>query len=278
MKIAVHQMCSGIDPICNAGKMEQGIYQASENKAVMYFAPEMAIVLDRDRKRAASHIVSESDSSALKRLCEAARSCRMWVHAGSLPVLTDGGMKYANRSIVIGPDGQIQARYDKMHLFDVDLSTGESWRESAAYIGGSGPVAVQTPFGLLGLTICYDLRFPDLYSAYSKAVVDIIAIPAAFTVPTGQAHWHTMVRARAIEAQAFVVAAAQSGSHEDGRQTYGHSLVFDPWGETLLEMGDGEGVGYATLDLNRIREVRAQVPVHANRRVIDMPVDIQSGA
>jgi len=276
MKIAVHQMCSGIDPLGNAAKMEQGIYQAASDNAIMYFAPEMAILLDRDRKRAASHIVSESESSALDRVRAAALACKIWVHAGSLPVLSEGGTKYANRSVVIDPEGQVRARYDKMHLFDVDLSTGESWRESSAYAGGSGPVAVQTPLGLLGLTICYDLRFPDLYSAYSKAGVDILAIPAAFTVPTGQAHWHTMLRARAIETQTFVIAAAQAGSHEDGRATYGHSLVVDPWGATLLDMGEGEGLGFATLDLNRIAEVRAQIPVHANRRTIDMPVDVHS--
>lgn len=276
MKIAVHQICSGLDPLGNAEKMVEGIYQASVADAAMYFAPEMAIMLDRDRKRAALHIVAESENPALSRLTAAARDCRLWVHAGSLPVLAGTGSKYANRSLVIDPEGQIRARYDKMHLFDVDLSTGESWRESAAYASGSGPVAVHTPLGLLGLTICYDLRFPDLYSAYSKAKVDILAVPAAFTVPTGEAHWHTLLRARAIETQTFVVAAAQVGMHEDGRQTYGHSLVVDPWGETLLDMGDVEGIGFAMLDLNRIAEVRAQIPVHANWREIEVPVHVHS--
>ena len=276
MKIAVHQMRSGIDSFVNAEKMAQGIYQASQVQAVMYFAPEMSLLLDRDRKRAGDHILSESDNDALNLVTAAARTCGLWVHLGSLPVLKDAGGKYANRSIVVDPEGQVRARYDKMHLFDVDLSTGESWRESAAYDAGSGPVAVRTPLGLLGLSICYDLRFPDLYSAYSNAGVDILAIPAAFTVPTGQAHWHTLLRARAIETQSFVVAAAQTGTHEDGRQTYGHSLVVDPWGEILLDMGDAEGVGFATLDLNRIAEVRAQIPVQANRRTIDMPVDVSS--
>lgn len=276
MKIAVHQICSGIDPLLNAAKMAEGIYQASENAASFYFAPEMAILLDRDRARAAPNIVSESDNRGLRRVRAAAKACGIWVHAGSLPVLSEGETKYANRSVVIDPEGRVRARYDKMHLFDVDLSTGESWRESSAYAGGSGPVAVQTPLGLLGLTICYDLRFPDLYSAYSKAGVEVLAIPAAFTVPTGQAHWHTMLRARAIETQTFVIAAAQAGSHEDGRATYGHSLVVDPWGVTLLDMGEAEGLGFATLDLNRIAEVRSQIPVHANRRVIDMQVDMQS--
>jgi predicted amidohydrolase len=178
----------------------------------------------------------------------------------------------ANRSLVIDDEGVIRARYDKMHLFDVDLSTGESWRESNAYVPGDGPVIADTPIGPLGLTICYDMRFPDLYSALSKAGIDALAIPAAFTVPTGRAHWHTLLRARAIEAQAFVIAAAQTGNHEDGRQTYGHSLVVDPWGDVLLDMGEDEGLGFAEIDLDRIREVRSQIPVHANRRDITAAV------
>jgi deaminated glutathione amidase len=161
-----------------------------------------------------------------------------------------------------------------MHLFDVDLATGESWRESAAYLGGDSPVALQTPLGLMGLSICYDLRFPDLYSAYAKAGVDVLAVPAAFTVPTGRAHWHIMLRARAIEAEAFVIAAAQCGKHEDGRETFGHSLVIDPWGDILLDMGTKEGLGFAEIDMSRIGEVRAQIPVRANRRAIDMAVKV----
>jgi deaminated glutathione amidase len=193
---------------------------------------------------------------------------------GSAPVQSDDGRKFANRSIIVAPDGMIRARYDKMHMFDVDLATGERWRESAAYLGGEGPVAVQTPMGLMGLSVCYDLRFPDLYSAYAKAGVDILAIPSAFTVPTGKAHWHVLLRARAIEAQAFVIAAAQSGKHEDGRETYGHSLVIDPWGDILLDMGAGEGLGVVDIDLSRISEVRAQIPARTNRRVIDMAVKL----
>jgi predicted amidohydrolase len=272
MKIAVHQMCSGIDSLRNAATMVDGVYQASQAGAAMYFAPEMSILVDRDRDRARARIGIESDSKALGELTKAAKVCGIWVHIGSMPVLHESSGKFANRSIVIGPDGQIRARYEKMHLFDVNLSTGESWRESAAYAGGQEPVAVATPLGLMGLTICYDLRFPDLYSAYSKSAVDILAVPAAFTVPTGEAHWHVLLRARAIESEAFVVAAAQCGTHEDGRQTYGHSLVVDPWGEILLDMGKAEGLGFADLNLERLAEVRAQIPVHANRRDISMPV------
>lgn len=274
MKIAVHQMCSGIDPAGNVRAMVDAIYQSAAAGAGFYFAPEMSILLDRDRKRAVPHILPESQQPAIAEISLAAAETAIWVHMGSLPVVHESSGKFANRSLVIGPDGQIRARYDKMHLFDVDLATGESWRESAAYEAGDGPVAVSTPLGFKGLTICYDLRFPELYAVLGKAAVDIIAIPAAFTVPTGEAHWHMLLRARAVETQAFVAAAAQSGSHEDGRQTYGHSLVVDPWGEILLDMGEGEGLGIADIDLGRIAEVRAQIPVHRNRRDISMPVRI----
>jgi predicted amidohydrolase len=171
--------------------------------------------------------------------------------------------------LVIDAKGEIVARYDKIHMFDVALATGESWRESAAYAPGEKVATADTPLGRLGLTVCYDLRFPALFEALGRQSCDIIAIPAAFTVPTGQAHWHVLQRARAIEASAFVVAAAQVGLHEDGRRTYGHSLVVDPWGEVLLDMGGDEaGLGFAEIDLARIAEVRAQLPSLANRRAI----------
>jgi predicted amidohydrolase len=188
-----------------------------------------------------------------------------------MPILDEGAEKLANRSIIISPDGAISARYDKMHLFDVDLASGETWRESSAYIGGEQPVVVPTPLGLMGLAICYDMRFPDLFSAYAKSGVDIITLPSAFTVPTGEAHWHTLLRARAIESAAFVIAAAQCGVHEDGRQTYGHSLVVDPWGTILLDMGSLPGLAYVDLDLDTIKRVRTQIPVHVNRRNIPSP-------
>ncbi len=277
MKIAVHQMCSTTDPDNNVRNMEYAVRESAKSGAVMYFAPEMSILIDRNRNRAGSHIVSEADSQHIRVLSKAAKDAGIWVHCGSVPVLHDNsgehhGGKCANRSLLFGPDGQVRARYDKMHLFDVNLSSGESWRESAAYAGGASPVIVDTPLGLMGLTICYDLRFPELYAALIRSAVDIIAVPAAFTVPTGTAHWHTLLKARAIEAEAFVVAAAQSGEHEDGRLTYGHSLVVDPWGDVLLDMGEGEGLAFTELDLKRLGEVRAQIPVHQNRREISTPV------
>ena len=271
MRIALHQMTSTIDPMRNASDMADAIATAAENGACMYFAPEMAILVDRDRARARKHMVTESHSVALQSLIAAAARHRIWVHLGSMPILDEGAEKLANRSIIISPDGAIAARYDKMHLFDVDLASGETWRESSAYIGGEQPVVVQTPLGLMGLAICYDMRFPDLFSAYAKSGVDIMTLPSAFTVPTGAAHWQTLLRARAIESAAFVIAAAQCGVHEDGRQTYGHSLVIDPWGTILLDMGSAAGLAWVDLDLDSMTRVREQIPVRANRRNISSP-------
>jgi deaminated glutathione amidase len=269
MKIALHQMCSSTQPTINIQEITKAIRAAADGGAVMYFAPEMSVLLDRDRKRAAVEIESEAESTALHRISTIAAACGIWVHLGSMAVLhEDGSGRYANRSIVINANGAVAARYDKMHLFDVDLSTGESWRESSAYRGGDAPALVDTPLGLMGLTICYDMRFPDLYSHLAKKGARVIAVPAAFTVPTGSAHWHVLLRARAIESASFVIAAAQCGQHEDGRSTYGHSLVVDPWGEVLLDMGDGPGLGFVELDVSRIDAVRAQIPVHLNRRTI----------
>ena len=172
---------------------------------------------------------------------------------------------------MIDAAGDIRARYDKMHLFDVDLPTGESWRESAAYAPGEGSVVVETPWGRLGLSICYDIRFPDLYRSLSDAGATMLAVPAAFTVPTGAAHWHVLLRARAIEAGAFVIAAAQSGTHEDGRATYGHSLVVDPWGEVLLDMAEAEGIACVEIDPARVADVRARIPALNHRRPIAAP-------
>jgi deaminated glutathione amidase len=271
MRIALHQMTSNIDPTRNASDMVDAIASAAENGAVMYFAPEMSLLIDRDRARARGHMVDETHNIALQSLIATAARHRIWVHIGSMPILDEGVEKLANRSIIITPDGAIVARYDKMHLFDVDLASGETWRESSAYVGGQQPVVVQTPLGLMGLAICYDMRFPDLFSAYAKSGVDVITLPSAFTVPTGEAHWHVLLRARAIESAAFVIAAAQCGIHEDGRQTYGHSLVVDPWGTILCDMGSAPGLAYVDLDLDALNQVRKQIPVHANRRTISSP-------
>jgi len=261
-------MTSGIEPQANAETLVWAVGDAARGGATMLFTPEMSGLLDRDRGRAAEKIVAEADNAVLAAVREAAAGAGLWVALGSLAVLREDG-RWANRSFVIDAEGGIVARYDKIHMFDVALATGESWRESAAYAPGETVATADTPLGRLGLTVCYDLRFPALFDALGRQNCDIIAIPAAFTVPTGQAHWHVLQRARAIEASAFVVAAAQVGMHEDGRRTYGHSLVVDPWGEVLLDMGGDEaGLGFAEIDLARLAEVRAQLPSLANRRAI----------
>lgn len=268
-RIAVLQMTTGIDPAANAQSLVSAIGAAASGGASMLFTPEMSGLLDRDRARGSQHIVPEDQNPVLAAVREAAAGAGIWVALGSLAVARADG-RWANRSFTIDPNGAIAARYDKIHMFDVDLATGESWRESSAYAPGEQVVtADHTPLGRLGLTICYDLRFPALFEALGQARCDAIAIPAAFTRPTGAAHWHVLQRARAIEASAYVIAAAQVGKHQDGRETYGHSLVIDPWGEVLLDLGGEEpGLGFAEIDPARIDEVRAQLPCLANRRPI----------
>jgi predicted amidohydrolase len=266
MKIALLQMTSGIDPAANARVLVDAVEQAVDEGAVMLFTPEMSGLVDRDRARAAVSIAREEDDRGLAAVRDAAARAGVWVHLGSLAVRD--GDRLANRGFVIDDSGAIRARYDKLHLFDVDLPTGESWRESAAYRAGDTAVVVDTPVGALGMSICYDLRFPDLYRALSDAGAAILAVPAAFTRPTGAAHWHVLLRARAIEAGCFVVAVAQTGEHADGRATFGHSLVIDPWGAVLLDMGEEAGLGFVEIDPDRIADVRSRVPALAHRRAI----------
>jgi predicted amidohydrolase len=261
-------MNSGIDPEANLAAIETAAKAASVEGAQIMFTPEMSILLDRDRKRAGPWIESDAPRLIERRLRELA-SGTIDIALGSMPVAAGDG-KWANRSYYFTRDGGEPVTYDKIHMFDVELSTGETWRESNAYEPGKSLVVQSdSPVGTLGFTICYDMRFPALFEALGRARCDTLAVPAAFTVPTGRAHWHTLLRARAIEGQAFVIAAAQVGKHEDGRETYGHSLVVDPWGEVLLDMEGGEpGLGFCDIDLERIAEVRRQVPSLANKRAI----------
>jgi predicted amidohydrolase len=260
-------MTAGIDPADNTATLLNAIERAAGEGAAMLFTPEMSGLLDRDRGRAAAHIVTEGDNPVLAAVREAAARRAIWVALGSLAVARKDG-RWANRSLLVAPDGSIAARYDKIHMFDVDLASGESWRESNAYAAGEAVVTAETPLGRLGLTVCYDIRFPALFEALGRARCDAIAIPSAFTVPTGKAHWHLLNRARAVEASAWVIAAAQTGRHADGRETYGHSLAVDPWGEVVLDMGRDPGIGFATIEPARTAEVRAQLPSLANRRDI----------
>jgi len=268
MRAAILQANTGVDPLIGARALVEAVERAAGEGADMLFTPEMSALLDRDRMRAAGNIVTEDQDVALAAVREAAAKHGLWVHLGSLALKGENDRRNANRGFVIDGTGAIRARYDKMHLFDIDLPGGQSIRESEAYAPGTQAVVVDTPWGRLGLAICYDLRFPDLFRSLSDAGADMLAIPAAFTVPTGQAHWHVLMRARAIEASAFVIAAAQTGSHADGRVTYGHSLVVDPWGGILLDMGEAPGVAVVEIDPGRLAEVRGQIPVLRHRRAI----------
>ncbi len=266
-RIGVLQMTSGIDPAVNAATLVDAIRAAAGEGAAMLFTPEMSGLIDRDRVRAGASIVAEDTDIVLAAVCKAAVETAIWVHLGSLAIRRPDG-KLANRGFLIDATGGVRARYDKLHLFDVDLPSGESWRESAAYVGGDTAVVVDTPVGTVGASICYDLRFADLYRALSDAGATLLAVPAAFTRPTGAAHWHVLLRARAIEAGAYVVAAAQTGVHADGRATYGHSLVIDPWGEVILDMAEAAGLAFADIDPAKVDAVRSRIPVLHHRRPI----------
>jgi predicted amidohydrolase len=266
-RIALYQARTGIDPERNAVDLVAAVEEAAAGGAAMLFTPEMSGLLDRDRSRSAAHLHAEEEDPVLAAVRAAAARSRIWVHVGSLAVRRSGG-RLANRAYVVDETGEIHARYDKLHLFDVDLPTGESWRESALYAPGETAVVAETPVGPVGLAICYDLRFAALFQALTDAGAEILSIPAAFTVPTGQAHWHVLMRARAIEAGVFVVAAAQGGRHQDGRETFGHGLVVGPWGEVLLDMGEENGVGFAEIDLSAVAEVRSRLPAIRHRRAI----------
>lgn len=267
MRIALLQMTSGIDPAHNAGVLVTAIEEAARGGAAMIFTPEMSGLIDRDGERAGANIVAQDQDLVLAAVCAAAASAELWIQLGSLAIRRADG-RLANRSFVIDASGAIVARYDKLHLFDVDLPTGESWRESARYAPGGTTTVIDTPIGCVGLSICYDLRFAALFAALSGAGATILSVPAAFTRPTGEAHWDVLLRARAIESACFVVAAAQTGRHADGRATWGHSLVIDPWGTVLLDMGEAPRLAMVDLDLSRLKAVRDRIPVLAHRRPI----------
>ena len=275
--IALVEMTSGIDPDANLRTMDRALAAAAAAGATMAFFPEMSVLLDRDRTRSAAHIGPERDSPWLPALQAMAKTHGLWIHSGSMPFLSDDGSRRLNRSHVIAADGRIVAAYDKIHMFDVSLPSGESWSESSSYAGGESLVVVETPIGMLGLSICYDLRFAELYRALVARGAEVIAIPAAFTVSTGEAHWHILQRARAIENGCHVVAAAQAGTHADGRSTYGHSLVIGPWGELLGESVASDAASEANfqlvlapIDPAVTERARQSIPLdrsRANRRV-----------
>ena len=257
-KVALIQMRSGLEPEANLAAVLAGVDEAKRGGADYVQTPEMTNVLENKRERLFTKIFGEEQDPTLATLREVARKLSIYIHLGSLAVKASPE-KAANRGFLIDRKGDIAARYDKIHMFDVDLANGESYRESRNYRPGERAMLSDLPWGRLGLTVCYDLRFPALYRALAEAGATMLAIPSAFTKQTGEAHWHLLVRSRAIENGCFVFAAAQGGKHENGRETYGHSLVIDPWGKIIAE-GDAEpGVVMADIDPSAVAAARARI-------------------
>ncbi|HEY7299305.1 MAG TPA: carbon-nitrogen hydrolase family protein [Xanthobacteraceae bacterium] len=258
-RAALIQMRSGLEPAANLDAVVPLIREARAAGADYVQTPEMTNVMDVRRERMLATVVAEEKDASLARFRELARQLGIYVHVGSLAVKVSPE-RAANRSFLIDRDGEIAARYDKIHMFDVDLADGESYRESRSFRPGELAVVADLPWGRLGLTICYDLRFPALYRALAEAGASFLAIPAAFTRQTGEAHWHVLIRSRAIENGSFVLAAAQGGVHENKRETFGHSLIVDPWGRILAEGGTEPGIVVATIDPAEIAAARARIP------------------
>jgi predicted amidohydrolase len=268
-RVGLVQMCSGRDVEKNVIAATDLIRRAKRDGADYIQTPEMTTLMELDRSRLLAAARPEAGNPALAHFQKLAHELGVWLHIGSMAILVESE-RLANRSFLISPAGGIAARYDKIHMFDVDLGGGESYRESANYRPGSHAVLADLPWGPLGLTICYDLRFPQLYRALARAGARFLAIPSAFTRPTGMAHWHTLLRARAIESQAYVFAAAQGGAHENGRETFGHSIVVSPWGELLAEGGVHPTVIVADVELQLLEDVRRRVPSLQHDRAFDV--------
>jgi deaminated glutathione amidase len=276
-RAALVQLRQGRDIASNLDRAEALIRQAAKGGADYVQTPENTALMELEPERVLALVQSESESEPLKRLRTLAAELGLWLHVGSLGIKLGEG-KVANRSYLIDPNGEITARYDKLHMFDVDLAGGESYRESQYYGPGSKAVIAPLPWGRLGMTICYDLRFPGLYRALATGGANLIAIPAAFTRQTGQAHWHVLVRARAIETGAFVFAATQGGLHDNGRQTFGHSMIVSPWGEILAEAGEEPCVVFADIDMGASEEARARIPSLKHGRDFDLEVAERAAA
>jgi len=269
-KAGLVQMRSGVDEARNFMVAQELIREAADEGADFISTPEITNLFEPDRAALANKITLQSDNLSVRGFSALAGELRRWLHIGSLVLKSETGLAL-NRSILFAPDGKIAATYDKVHLFDVDLPNGDQYRESAAYQGGKDAVVVTLPFCKLGLSICYDVRFPALFNALAQAGANVLATPAAFTVPTGEAHWHVLQRARAIETGSFVISAAQGGDHKNGRSTYGHSLVVNPWGEVIAELPHDEpGVLSAEIDIAKSTNARARIPALANAKAFNL--------
>src|SRR5690606_26819705 len=254
-RAACIQTCSGREPDATIAAVGELIRAAAARGARFVMTPEQTALIETDRERLFARVETEDRCRSLARLRALADELDIWLLVGSLGIRT-AGERLANRSFLTAPDGAVVARYDKIHMFDVSLANGETFRESANYAPGSQGVVAALPWGRLGMTVCYDLRFPHLYRALAQAGAKFLSVPSAFTRQTGEAHWHVLLRARAIETGSYVFAPAQGGRHETGRETYGHSLIVDPWGELIAEAGTEPGVIVADIDPARVAEAR----------------------
>ncbi|MBD8665248.1 MULTISPECIES: carbon-nitrogen hydrolase family protein [unclassified Rhizobium] len=272
VKVAAIQMCSGVDPVRNAADMARLVRDAAAHGATYIQTPEMTGMLQRDRKAAREVLRGEADDVIVSTARDLAKELGVFLHIGSTAIARDDG-KIANRAFLFSPDGATVCSYDKIHMFDVDLDNGESWRESSAYEPGNEARVADLGFGRLGFAICYDVRFPQLFRAEALAGAEILTVPAAFTRQTGEAHWEILLRARAIENGTFLIAAAQGGTHEDGRETFGHSMIVDPWGKVLaMAGGTGEEVLIAEIDLDQVRAARQKIPNLKNAREFSVAI------
>jgi predicted amidohydrolase len=273
MRIAALQMCSGTRPEANLDALDALTGEAAKQGALYVLSPEVTVAFAENREDLGRVAVPWDGNPAVARAAEIARKHAVTLHLGSMAVALDNG-RFANRSVLFRPDGSIAASYDKIHLFDATLPDIRAYRESETYAGGETAVVADAGGFRLGLTICYDLRFPALHCALAEAGAEVLAVPAAFTVPTGSAHWEVLLRARAIETGCFVIAAAQGGVHENGRITYGHSMVVDPWGKIIARIdGDETGALVTDIDLEAVTEARDRVPALANARRFSLSVN-----
>lgn len=265
-KAAAIQMCSGVDPARNVESMTRLVRDAVARGAIYVQTPEMTGAVQKDRPGLMAVLRDEENDLVVKAAADLARELGIHLHIGSTAIKLDDG-RIANRAFLFGPDGAKITSYDKIHMFDVDLDNGESWRESAVYRPGERAVVADLSFGKLGFGVCYDVRFPHLFRAQAMAGAEILTTPAAFTKQTGEAHWEILLRARAIENGAFVISAAQAGVHEDGRETFGHSMIVGPWGKILAAAGGtGEAVVIAEIDVQAVKACRAKIPNLKNGR------------
>lgn len=272
MKVGLTQLCVGDDPNVNVGVTAKAVTDLYDAGADLVCTPEVTGFVTTDPVHQQAIIQTEADDPTLAGLSRIAHQKRKWLSIGSLAVA--GAGRFSNRSFLIDPSGSVVARYDKIHMFDVAVSDTEKYRESARYRPGSEAVLADTALGKIGLTICYDLRFPHLYRALAQAGAEVILVPSAFAVVTGAAHWETLLRARAIETGCFIVAAAQSGVHVTApkrRETYGHSLVVNPWGEVILNMGQACGTATVDLDLKEVAQARQRIPSLSHDRPFTGP-------